>query len=108
MAQHAIDPEKREWWTAGEIARKLGTVDRTVRDWASDPELIRMGGVIRKDRFLRFHWPTVQRWLREKTLERAPLAAVDDRAMEMVRREQAKRRGRKPKWLQAMERRIAG
>lgn len=102
MARNTSDKSRRKWWSAAEVAEELGIAARTVYGWTTDPELIRMGGLIRVGRVVRLHWPTVQEWIRRKTLETAPLAAKDDRVYEWMRQYEGKRRGRPPKWLQAM------
>lgn len=94
MARNTTPKQQRQWWSTVEVAEELGTAPTTVRDWARDPELIRMGAVRRAGRFLRLHWPKLQEWLDQRTLDGAPAVARDDWAW------QPGKPGRPPKWAQ--------
>lgn len=102
MARNTSDKSRRQWWSTKEVADELGTSPRTVLDWTRDADLIRMGGVTKVGRFLRLHWPTVQRWLRQKTLESAPAEARDDELYRALNEWKWRpgRPGRPPKWAQ--------
>lgn len=96
MAKRTSPKENRDWWSTTEIAEHFGTSPRTVLDWSRDPELIRMGAVRHNGRYLRLHWRKVDEWLMRRTLEHAGIQPMDAW--------QPGRRGRPPKFAQAMRR----